>query len=161
MEELRDIKPLVPLSTPLPTWFWALVGLALLAALLVAWRRARTKRVPRAVVSDADTARLAIAAIRGARPSDQAAAERLQSHVALVMRRWIEAHSDVQATEMTTEELTAEPRLAAILGDDGRSMLLELLALADAVRFARRAVSPDEHAASVERAWTLVNRRTA
>lgn len=62
---------------------------------------------------------------------------------------------------MTTEELTAEPRITHALGEDGRSTLLALFAFADAVRFAGRQASPDEHVASVERAWALVDGRTA
>ncbi len=161
MDELRDIKPLVALSEPLPWWLWLMVAAVVLAVAVAAWRKLRRKKTARAPVSEAEAARLALAAIRGTRPRDQASAERLQSHVAVVLRRWVEACSDVHATEMTTEELTAEPGLAELLGEDGREALVSLLAFADAVRFAGRPASPDEHAESVERAWTLIDRSAA
>ncbi|MEZ0310287.1 MAG: hypothetical protein ACAI38_00840 [Myxococcota bacterium] len=158
MDELRDIKPLVPLSEPWPWWLWLLAALVLVGAVMLVWRKLRRKERAPAAVNDAEAARLALAAIRGTRPRDQAGAERLQSHIAVVLRRWIEASFDVHATEMTTEELTAEPRLLKALGEEGRSNLVALLAFADAVRFASRPASPDEHAESVERAWALVDR---
>ena len=161
MDELRDIKPLVPLSEPLPWWLWLVAASLLLAAAAFTWRKLRRRSAAPAVVSDAEAARLALGAIRGTRPRDQAGAERLQSHLAVVLRRWLEARFEVHATEMTTEELTAEPTLVDLLGEDGRATLVTLLAFADAVRFAGRPASPEEHAESIERAWTLVNRSAA
>jgi hypothetical protein len=158
MDELRDIKPLVPLSEPLPGWLWLLAALVVVVAMMFTWRKLRRKKAAPVIVSDAEAARLAFAASRGTRPRDLAGAERLQSHIAAVLRRWVEARFDVHATEMTTEELTAEPRLVKALGEDGRSTLVALLAFADAVRFAGRPASADEHAESIERARALVNR---
>lgn len=158
MDELRDIKPLVPLSEPLPWWLWAALGAMVLVALLVLLRRWRKKPLAPAMISEAEAARLALAAIRGMRPRDQAAAERIQSHIALVLRRWIEARHAVNATDMTTEELTAEPGLRRVLGDAGRDEAIALLSFADKVRFAGVTAPADDHVASIERAYALVAR---
>lgn len=158
MDELRDIKPLVPLSEPLPWWLWAVLGVVVLAAAFVVLRKWRKKPAAPVVLSETDAARLALSAIRGMRPRDQAAAERIQSHIALVLRRWIEAQHAVHATDMTTEELTAEPALRRALGDAGRDSAIALLTFADQVRFAGVSAPADEHTASIERAYALVVR---
>lgn len=159
MDELRDIKPLVPLSDPVPAWIWALVALVASSLLVLLWRRTRRKTVDPLLLSEAEAARRALEAVRGFRPRDRISAERLQSHIAIVLRRWLEARSEVHATDMTTEELEADPRLAKVLGNEGRATLVAILTFADAVRFAGRSATEDEHRESVERASALVRGR--
>jgi hypothetical protein len=160
MDELRDIKPLVPLSLAIPWWVWGLVGvgLAAVAALLLVWQRRKRRAVTPTIASPAEAARLALEAVRGLAPATQAGAEQLQGHVAAVLRLWLTGVKDLHATDLTTEELAADERVESRLGDDGRDLLIDLLAFADKVRFAGLAAPASEHSARVERAYRLITR---
>lgn len=159
MDELRDIKPIVPLSWTMPWWAWAAAAcVALLVLAVVWWRRRKSRPLPAPVRSPADAAKLALEAVRGMAPRDRIAAERLQSHVAAVLRYWLTYARGLHATDLTTEELRADARLTHALGDDGREVMLELLAFADTVRFAGQEAEATVHTRCVERAYLLVTR---
>jgi hypothetical protein len=157
MDELRDIKPIIDYAPAWPWWVWAIAAAALLTACALVWLVRRKRRpVVAAAVDPSHAALVALDALSGMEPSDRISGQRLQTQLSMILRSWLESRWSLRATDMTTEELAANLVLARSLGAENREALLDVLVVADRVRFADEDLQPAQHAAAVKRARSLV-----
>lgn len=154
MDELHDIKPVIDYAPGVPWWVYALAAVAI--GIFAVWFLLRHKKKPTPVVDPNRMTLLSLEALRGVSPRDRVSAERLQTQLSMVLRRWVEVRWGIRATDMTTEEIAAHVEMRSALGVDRAAVLVDLLAFADRVRFAGVEATGPEHMVSVERAQALV-----
>jgi hypothetical protein len=152
MDELHDIKPLEPIFV-MPWWAWVLAAVLVVKVCVLVWllRRRRTATV----VSPRERLLTELAMLTA--PADVEAALVFQTRLAALLRAWVELRFGVAATDMTSEELQRDLALGRSMGATLRGEFLDLLALADAARFARSDVALDRHAEALRRARAFVD----
>lgn len=142
MTDIHDIRPPVPVGFDAP-WLvpalLALVGVALLAALVLWWRRHRKKRTIETIVPELPpemVARQALDGIGDVRGQDGKA---FYFRLSAILRRYIFGRFGVGAPEMTTEEFL--PCIDRLAFDRELARQLKLLCRAmDPVKFAGQQV---------------------
>jgi hypothetical protein len=135
--ELRDIKPPVPVPAALSWLWWTLAAIAILGTIYWAWRRWKKGQV-KTIVPERII------------PPHERARQKLQEALALIdrpkpfcitvsqtIRVYLEERFDLHAPERTTEEFLAELKQSALLEAHQKESLAEFLARCDLVKFAR------------------------
>ena len=154
--DIRDLKPLQKIASPIP-WTWIIAGavalLALLAAVL-AWRRRPAKIVPSEPPHEVAFRQLN--ALRGTDFKDPEAVRRFHFRISEVVRGYVEDRFGLNATDLTTEEIAAVlPNLTPLppsLGQQLETFLKET----DRVKFADYAPLEDEIRGTYDRALGFV-----
>lgn len=149
--DIRDIKALEP-RPPLP---WkpvaaALAGLLVLALGWWAWRRWRARRAvapPPAPPWEVAWARLE--ALRQLDLEDEASLRAFHFELSEIVRAYVEGRFELNATDLTTEEIVAALDETGAFGGAPREALLRTLAATDRVKFARYQPGSEE----VGRVW--------
>lgn len=131
MEDIRDIKGLVPI--PINPWWWAvLLGVLALAAIAFwLWKR-RQPKVVTPVVAPLTPYEIAMQALQRLR-EENPAVEAFYTRLSDIVRQYIEARFGLRAPERTTEEFLAE----AALSPEYMALLGAFLSECDLVKFAR------------------------
>src|SRR5437879_4001819 len=137
MEDIRDIKGLVPVPHP---WWWLWLILALVAVVVVVWLWKRRKPatagetpVPRSPFE------IALAALQKLR-LDNPPVEEFYTRLSDILRQYIEGQFGLRAPERTTEEFLAE----ATLPPQHMALLGTFLQESDLVKFARARPGKDD-----------------
>jgi hypothetical protein len=140
--DIRDIKPLI--EVPLgPSWqeLVAICVAVLLVAVALVWFVRRRMRPKPVVVPPADppdvVARRALAALSRADLDDLEAVRRFCFALSEIVRAYVEARFGINATDLTTEELSSWVATAGDLSPDLRDILRGLLSATDRVKFAK------------------------
>lgn len=134
--DIRDIRPPVPLPNPWVWLLWLLAAAVLAAAALVLWRRWRHRRAAELVVPP--------------EPPHVRARRRLHDALALLhdprafcfavsdaLRWYLEERFAFHAPERTTEEFLVELQHTGLLAPDQKGTLADFLQRCDLVKFAR------------------------
>ena len=138
-DQLRDIKPPVLISGGVPLWVVVVAGLLALALCVLVglwlWRR-RTRPVqppppPEPIDYAAEFARIAASGLL-----ERGEFKTYYSLLAEALRRFLEQRLAIEAMEQTTSEL-AHALQAAEVDDALRQQIIDYLAAADLVKFAR------------------------
>ncbi len=142
--QIREIKPLQPIHRARP-WLWIAGAIALVLALAAAlaywWRRRREQgeAPPRAPAIPAhEIALAALDRLAATDPVGDAAVRRYYFALSEIVRAYIEGRFGLNATDLTTEEITAslDRRELPDLSEAHASDLRAFLADTDAVKFA-------------------------
>lgn len=153
MEDIRDIKGLVPVPHDW-TWLWiALAGLAILA--IGYWffkRREKPVAVP-PIIPVLSPLEAALAALQQLR-QDNPPVEIFYTRLSDIVRQFIEGQFGLRAPERTTEEFLAEATLPA----DSMSLLSAFLQESDLVKFARLRPGQEDMERAFSAAETFVRR---
>ncbi len=156
--DIRGLKPLRQVETPTPWWVWALAGAAtaLLAVLGVwFWRRGRRKvEVPPRPAHE--LAFEALARLRETDFEDLEAMRQFHFEISEVIRAYIERRFTLNATDLTTEEITALLDEVRGLTDDDSLRLRRFLDATDQVKFAAHEPSEEEIEGTYEGALSFV-----
>jgi hypothetical protein len=134
--DIRDIRPPVPLPAPELWLAWALAGALLAGAAFLLWRRFRRARAQTLVVPP--------------EPPHIRARRRLHDALALLpdarafcfavsdaLRAYLEERFAFHAPERTTEEFLVELQQTGLLAPDQKTTLADFLQRCDLVKFAR------------------------
>jgi hypothetical protein len=134
--DIRGIKPPVPISNPWP-WMWVLLAaLVVAAAAYVAWRRMKRPQATATAIP------LVPAHVR-ARQKLEAALRLIHDprlfciEVSGVLRVYLEERFDLRAPERTTDEFLFELRESKKLSPEQKESLRHFLESCDLVKFAR------------------------
>ncbi len=156
--DIRGLKPLRQVETATLWWVWAAVGaatalLAVLGAWL--WRRGRRKIVvpPRPAH---ELAFEALARLRETDFEDLEAMRQFHFEISEVIRAYIERRFTLNATDLTTEEITALLDEVRGLTDDDSLRLSRFLDATDQVKFAAHEPSEEEIEGTYEGALSFV-----
>ncbi|MFH1570614.1 MAG: hypothetical protein ABIL09_21670 [Gemmatimonadota bacterium] len=157
-EELRDIKPPVPVAGGLPKWLAAvlvaisLIGLAALAKWLLDRRRRAVPTPPPAPVNYlAEFARIATMGLL-----ERGAYKTYYTLLSEVLRRFLEDRFAVEAMERTTAEVEAALRRGDCVDDALARRAVAFLGAADLVKFATAVPGLDRARAAAEEGRDLV-----
>jgi len=139
VEDIRDIKGLVPV--PFNWWWLALVAtvLLLVAAFVWWWKRRQPKAETKPAVAPPTPLEVALAALQQLREADLPV-EEFYTELAAIVRQFIEGRYGLHAPERTTEEFLAE----ASLPERHMILLRTFLVEADLVKFARHRPGKDD-----------------
>lgn len=144
-DELVDIRPIIKLTDPFPSWiWWAAAGLLLLG--LLAWflvKRFRSPATSTTVTVEPSPYDWFEAAMRGIAPLRQDAVEYCH-RLSFVFREYIERRYQFPATDRTSEELLRELRRLHLFSEDEAQTLRQLFQLLDPVKYAARRPSGDD-----------------
>ncbi len=140
-QELADIAPPVELPAGWAGWIYALITIALLAALIVGglmlWRRRRRGVVTEARTTPAhEIALTALDALLAGDLLEQGAVKAFYNSVSDILRRYLENRFGLHAPERTTEEFLVELGRSSVLNNPHRVLLHEFLKHCDLVKFA-------------------------
>jgi hypothetical protein len=152
MEDIRDIKGLVPL--PHGLWWLGLL-LAVAAAAAVAfwlWKR-RKPATPGAIRVPLTPFEVAARALRQLREENPPVDE-FYTRLSDIVRRYLEGQLGLRAPERTTEEFLYETSRDHALSSEHRDLLAAFLQESDLVKFAR--FRPGEE--DKQRAWAAAER---
>ncbi len=159
--DIRDIKP--PVELPGSGWLWwaAAAAVLALAVALAVWllrrRRARAGARPAPPLRPAGEAALeALARLWDELESGRLDAQAFFFGVSATLRAYVEARFDLNATDLTTAEIRSRLVGAAFLSPALGAELVELLELADLVKFARAEARPRLRQEALERAQRFV-----
>ncbi|OQA26118.1 MAG: hypothetical protein BWY59_01515 [Verrucomicrobia bacterium ADurb.Bin345] len=152
-EPLRDIKDVVRWPGVVPRWIWALILVALIAALAgLAVRRFLSK--PRTILRyppPEPPHEVALRRLRALREKGWIEAlnfEPFYVELSGIVRRYIEDRFRLRAPEMTTEEFIRAAAGSRHLNDEQQALTAQFLEQSDLVKFARyRPAQPDMEAA--------------
>jgi hypothetical protein len=145
--ELRPIPgpEAPPLETPWLAYVafaaTAIVGLFAFGMLVFAWRQ---RRKPAALLSPHGWALAELARIEKRPATDVGGRGRQLEAIANVLRRYLSLRFHLPAPEQTTEEFRTALQEHAALAEEKRSWVLDFLARADLVKFARGMVSAED-----------------
>ena len=135
MEDIRDIKGLVPLPH---NWWWLclLLGLAaILAAAYWLWKRRQPANVTNAPPPPTPY-ELAIRALQQLR-EENPPVEEFYTRLSDIVRRYLEGRFHLRAPERTTEEFLYEVSQDNTLAQEHKDLLGAFLQESDLVKFAR------------------------
>ncbi len=156
--DIRGLKPLREVATPIPWWLWAAAGAgAMLLALLGAWlwRRGRRKIEPPPRPAH-EIAFEALARLRETDFEDPEAMRRFHFEISEVVRAYVENRFTLNATDLTTEEITAMLDEVRDLAGDDSELLRRFLTATDQVKFAAHEPSEEEIEGTYEGALSFV-----
>ncbi len=165
-----QIRPLRDLVEAQRLWkriaFWAVVGLAVLAALLILWRRYLRRRADRLAgdVSSLPARPAHLVAldeldrIKSLGLIENGEIKRFHILVSEAIRRYLEARYGVLAPEMTTWELTAVLRDRRDMDSGLKELLRGFLEDCDMVKFAKYVPKIVEINATFNRAYEIVEK---
>ncbi len=156
--DIRELKPLRQVDTTTPWWLWPVAGavtvlLGLLGIWL--WRRGRKEILlpPRPAH---EIAFEALARLRETDFDDAEAVRGFHFEISEVVRGYVESRFTLNATDLTTEEITAVlDQVRDLAGDDGLC-LQRFLAATDEVKFAAHEPSEEEITDTYEGALSFV-----
>ncbi len=141
--DIRDVKPPVAI----PSWWTAVIGIAVVAALaaaaVYAWRRYRRqqKQPPPAIVIP--PYRRALERLRAALDMIHNP-ERFCVALSDAVRVYLEERFDLRAPERTTEEFLAEIQASSLLSELQQRLMGDFLTRCDLVKFARAEMGEPE-----------------
>jgi hypothetical protein len=146
MEDIRDIKGLVPLPHG---WWWLWAPLAIAAVGAIAfwlWRRHRPT-IETEMVAPLSAYEAAMQALRRLR-EDNPPVEEFYTRISDIVRRYLEGQFGLRAPERTTEEFLYEVARDNALTEEHKRLLCGFLQESDLVKFARFRPGEDdqEHA---------------
>lgn len=134
MEDIRDIKGLVPLPHG---WWWVWLVLALVAVAVAWWLRKRQPSVVSPFVALPPTPyEVAIRELRRLR-EENPPVEEFYTRLSDIVRQYLEGQMGLRAPERTTEEFLFEVSRDRSLSPEHRESLGAFLQEADLVKFAR------------------------
>ena len=152
MEDIRDIKGLVPLPHG---WWWLWLLLALVAAVaLWLWKR-RQPGVSAFVAPPPTPYEVAIRELRRLR-EENPPVEEFYTRLSDIVRQYLEGQMGLRAPERTTEEFLYEVSLDQSLSSDHRKLLGAFLQEADLVKFAKFQPGAEERMRALEAAEKFV-----
>lgn len=163
--DIRDIKPLRRVEPGRPWLLWLGIALAVLALAAAAWwwRRRRERGDVSPETPPVPPYELAIRELERLRRTDFSNLRELRRYyfaVSVVLRAYIEGRFDLNATDLTTEEILSrlgEPAHVAIRLDPVQARRLERFLLAtDQVKFAAHLPGPEEIDRTYEQALGFV-----
>ena len=135
-----------------PLLWWAIVLTALAVAAFCVWwfRRRRAKAVKETAIEETpqERAHRELAALE-ARLAAEGADAGFFVGLSAVLRRYIEGRFSVRAQEMTSEEFVAFAKEATFVSNKQKNELKEFFSLADLIKFAKQAVTPQDAQASL------------
>ena len=156
MEDIRPLKPPVPIPSSYG-WVWWVLAVAAAAALAWwAWKKFRKK-------GDVVPTRVSIPPHRKAKDRLRAAGElysdpyRFCSLVSDVVREYLEERFSLHAPDRTTEEFLEEMRGSESLTQAQKELLQDFLTRCDLVKFARHEPTVEELKELLESALRLVD----
>jgi len=156
--DIRGLKPLHHVRGPMP-WKWVAVGLALAlmaAAGAVLLNRHRRNRPVVPPPPAHEVAFEALANLRDGDFDDPLAVRRFFFSISEIVRAYVEARFELNATDLTTEEiLVALPHLGALV-EEQRDGLEAFLSETDQVKFADRSATPEDVESTYEGALRFV-----
>lgn len=156
--DIRALKPLRQVETPIPGWLWAAAGAAAVLVILLGmwlWRRLRKKTEVPARPAHA-IAYEALSRLRETDFEDLEAMRRFHFEISEVIRGYVENRFTLNATDLTTEEITvALDELRGLAGDDS-NRLRQFLTATDQVKFAAYEPSEEEISGTYEGALSFV-----
>lgn len=143
-------------------WYWILIALLLISAIVWGIRVLKNRKKPNAVV----------APLRPVIPEDILAINKLAEldnrnlwqsgevklyyvEISDIVREYLEKRYNIQAMEQTTDETLTSLRMVDLAKDE-KARLRALLQLADLVKFARTQALPEENVQSMEHARTFI-----
>ena len=156
--DIRGLKPLRQVETPTPWWLWSAAGAgAVLLGLLGVWlwRRRRQQAVvpPRPAH---EVAFEALARLRQTDFEDTEAMRQFHFEISEVIRAYVESRFALNATDLTTEEITAVLDEVRGLAGDDNACLRRFLVATDRVKFAAHEPSEEEIEDTYEGALSFV-----
>jgi len=135
-----------------PFIWWALAITTVVLAALLFWLLRRTRAEKAAATIPQETAQerahRELAALEARLAADGASAVFFVS-LSAVLRRYIEGRFSVRAQEMTSEEFIAFTKEATFVSGKQKNELKEFFSLADLIKFAKHAVTPQDARASL------------
>jgi hypothetical protein len=134
MEDIRDIKGLVPLPHGW-WWLWLLLGFVAAVVAVWLWKRNRPS-APAAVVPPLTPYELAIRELQRLR-EENPPVEEFYTRLSDIVRRYLEGQMGLRAPERTTEEFLFEVSRDHSLSAEHRELLGAFLQEADLVKFAK------------------------
>ncbi|MDX1502166.1 MAG: hypothetical protein R3325_07370 [Thermoanaerobaculia bacterium] len=157
VDDIRDVKPPRRVADRWP-WLWvAAAGVALAAlALLLAWWRRRGRVAPTPERPAHEIAFAELERLRGTDFDDPRAVRSFHFAISETVRGYVERRFGVNATDLTTEEITAAVGSLPDLGPAERSALVAFLQQTDLVKFAHHEPSREEIGVTWERALGFV-----
>ncbi len=155
---IRELKPLRQVETPTPWWQWSAAGTgAVLLGLLGAWlwrRRQQQAEMPPRPAHE--IAFEALARLRQTDFEETEAMRQFHFEISEVVRGYVESRFTLNATDLTTEEITAMlDQVRGLAGDDNQR-LRRFLAATDQVKFAAHEPSEEEITDTYEGALSFV-----
>ncbi len=163
-EDIRDIKPLVHVELGPPWWVYAAVAALVLLVLAGAvwWWRRRQKPAAPVVVAPPEPPEVmalrALAALATRPLPDLEAIYRLCAELSLVTRAYVEARFGLNATDLTTPEISRWLQHQHDLPAELRELLRELLSSTDEVKFAKAEPTAADCQRLIAAARTFVER---
>ena len=158
-EDIKGLKPLRRVRSG-PSWIWigaaVLVAALAIAALIGALRRRAPRRNQVPSSPPHEVAFAALDELRGFDFEDRAVVRRFFFRVSAVIRAYVEARFELNATDLTTEEIIARLGSVADLDADHGRDLQRFLIDTDQVKFAHREPTPAEIEATYESALQFV-----
>jgi len=135
MEDIRDIKGLVPLPHG---WWWLWLLLAVVAAAVAVWlwRRRQQPGVSAFVPSPLTPYEVAIRELQRLR-DENPPVEEFYTRLSDIVRQYLEGQMGLRAPERTTEEFLFEVSRDHSLSAEHRELLGAFLQEADLVKFAK------------------------
>lgn len=158
--EATDIRGLKPLSRPereIP-WLWIGAGLVSLVAVagLIWWWRRRRRADSTVVIPPHEIAFARLDELRSTDFDDPEAVRRFYFAISEVIRGYVEARFDLNASDLTTEEILAHLAELRDLDADNSDRLSEFLRHSDRVKFAHDEPRPPQIEETYEQALTFV-----
>ena len=135
MEDIHDIKGLVPLPYNL-WWLWVLLLIAVAAAVVIwLWKRRRPAS-PVAAIPPPTPYEVAIRALQRLR-EENPPVEEFYTRLSDIVRQYLEGQLGLRAPERTTEEFLYEASRDHALSAEHKELLGAFLQESDLVKFAR------------------------
>ena len=155
--DIRELKPLRRVETGKPWQLYAAVGGGALLLALLGWRLWRRRRLrPAAPLRPAhEIAFEALDRLRGTDFEDLEAMRHFHFEISEVVRAYVEARFDLNATDLTTEEIVDHLDKVRAAGAERDRLRLFLLAT-DRVKFADHRPEGDEIQGTYEHALSFV-----
>lgn len=162
MNDIHDIKPLLPVGFDWGWLPWLLAALVLLAVMALLWRWwRRRRRPPQAVPAEPlpSPEAEALAALEALADEGFADGKRFYFDLTAVLKRYLERRYAIPAAEMTVEELL--PQVARLPLPGPLAEPLEALCrLSEPIKFADAAADPGRMPADLAFVRDLVQRTT-